>query len=158
MEINIEKLQEMDLDVDVKTPLKLYNPNGMDHKNKHRVKSIEFDDAFTRIDFIYKASTYYINGGWIQMDRDAYIQPKGSSEKYPLIQAIGIPIAPNKLHFRKQGQYHTYTLVFPALPPDTKSIDIIEKLAPGTYFNFYDVAYSQWITVPHAVDVERSNN
>jgi len=136
------------------------NGNGNEHPSNapNRTPNDHDHDGKKRIDFIYKASTYYINGGWIQMDRDAYIQPKGSSEKYPLIQAIGIPIAPNKLHFRKQGQYHTYTLVFPALPPDTKSIDIIEKLAPGTYFNFYDVAYSQWITVPHAADVERSNN
>jgi hypothetical protein len=41
---------------------------------------------------------------------------------------------------------------------DTKTIDIIEKEAAGTYFNFYGMDYSKWMKVPHPMDVERSNN
>lgn len=158
METTIEQLVEMDRNLKVDSPVRLYNPDGMDFRNALRVKSIEATTEYTRIDFIYKSSMIYDNGGWIQIERDSYIQPIGSSEKFKLIKAIGIPIAPLKHYFKRQGEYHPYTLIFPALPKNTKAIDIIEKLAPGTYFNFYNVDFSSWMTIPHAADLPRKNN
>ena len=158
MEVEILKINETELNKKESVYVKLYNPEGMDFTKSLRVKFIEVTDEYTRIDFIYRSSMIYENGGWIQMERDAYIQPKGSSTKYRLVKAIGIPIAPLKHYFKRQGEYHPYTLMFPAVPKDTKRIDIIEKLAPGTYFNFYNVDYSQWMTVPHAADLPRKNN
>ena len=38
------------------------------------------------------------------------------------------------------------------------TIDIIEKEAPGTYFNFYNIDFSTWMTIPHAGDQVMSNN
>jgi hypothetical protein len=84
--------------------------------------------------------------------------PIGSTTKYRLIRAIGIPIAPLKHYFKHQGEYYSYSLIFPALPTGTSKIDIIEKEAPGTYFNFYGIDYSKWITVPHPMDVSQSKN
>lgn len=158
METTIEQLVETDRNLKVDSPVRFYNPNGMDFRNELRVKSIEATSEYTRIDFIYKSSMIYDNGGWIQMERDAYIQPKGSTQKYRLIKAIGIPIAPLKHYFKRQGEFYPYTLIFPALPKDTKCIDIIEKLAPGSYFNFYNVDYSTWMILPHAADLPLKNN
>lgn len=158
MDTNIEKLIELDLNESKSGTIKLYNPNGMDFTKSLRIKCIEANEEYTRIDFIYQSSRIYENGGWIQMEADAYIQPKGSSTKYRLVRAIGIPISPIKHYFKRQGEFHPYTLIFPALPKDTKSIDIIEKLAPGTYFNFYNVDYSKWMTVPHAADLPIKSN
>jgi len=88
METETKKIIEIKKEKIKVRPLKLYNPNGMDFKQDHRMKSIEVTDEFTRIDFIYRSSMIYINGGWIQMERDAYIQPKGSTTKYRLVKAI----------------------------------------------------------------------
>jgi len=158
MEIEIEKLVETDLNIEIETPLKVYNPDGMDHRQSLRIKSIEATEEYTRIDFIYRSSEVYENGGWIQIDKDSYIQPKGSSRKYRLVKAIGIPLTPLKHYFKRQGEYYSYTLVFPAVPKTTQSIDIIEKLAPGFFFNFYNIAYSKWMSVPHAADIQRASN
>lgn len=158
METTIEQLVEMDRNLTVDSSVRHYNPDGMDFRNALRVKSIDATTEYTRIDFIYKSSMIYDNGGWIQIERDSYIQPIGSSEKFKLIKAISIPIAPLKHYFKRQGEYYPYTLIFPALPKDTKAIDIIEKLAPGTYFNFYNVDFSSWMTIPHAADLPRKNN
>lgn len=158
MEIKTKKFLEKYKHLKVSKPHKFYNPNGMDHNLKHRIKSIEATNEYTRIDFVFRASLIYDNGGWIQMEANAYIQPEGSKMKYRLIQAIGITISPMKHYFKKQGEYHTYTLIFPALPKNTEQIDIIEKLAPGSYFNFYNVDYARWMTIPHAMDVPRKNN
>ena len=158
MEVKIEKENEVVREAETTKKQKLYNPTGLDHKLDHRMKSIEFSDQFTRIDFIYRSSHQYKNGGWIQMESNAFISPAGSTMKYRLIRTIGIPIAPLKHYFKRKGEFHSYSLIFPALPAGTTKIDIIEKEAPGNYFNFYGIDYSKWITVPHPMDIERSKN
>jgi len=158
MDTKIKKIVEFDRIDSKSAPIKLYNPNGMDFTKSLRIKCIEATEEYTRIDFIYKSSMIYENGGWIQMERYAYISPVGSTSKFRLIRAIGIPITPLKHYFKRQGEYHPYTLIFPALPKDTKCIDIIEKEAPGTYFNFYNIDYSKWMTVPHAADLPIKTN
>ena len=79
METNIKKTVKKKPVVKVKKSLKRYNPEGMDHKNNHRIKCVEATEEYTRIDFIYKASMKWDNGGCIQMDKSAYIQATGSS-------------------------------------------------------------------------------
>lgn len=158
MEVKIEKMTEVFRETETKEAITLYNPEALDHTLSHRMKSIERTDEYTRIDFIYRSSELYENGGWIQMEGNAYISPVGSSIKYRLIKTIGIPLTPLKHYFKNKGEFHTYSLIFPALPSDTKKIDIIEKLAPGNYFNFYGIDYSKWITVPHPADIAQSNN
>lgn len=139
-------------------PVRLYNPDGLDFTKDHRINSIEATDTYTRIDFIYRSSMIYVNGGWIQIDAGCYIQPANSSKKFGLVKAIGIPIAPEKYYFNRRGEFHTYTLIFPALPKNTTQIDIIEKEASGTYFNFYGVDYSKWMTVAHPIELPTSKN
>lgn len=158
METDIKRIIEILRDKRSKDVAKRYNPEQLRPGQSLSVKSIESTEEYTRIDFHYKSSQHYVNGGWIQMDKGAYIQPVISSQKYTLVKAIGIPIAPMKHHFSKKGEHYSYTLLFPALPKGTKKINIIEKEAPGTYFNFYNVDYSKWMTVPHASDLPIANN
>lgn len=158
MDTKIKKIVELDLIETKSAPIKLYNPNGMDFTKSLRIKCIEATDEFTRIDFIYRSSMIYENGGWINMAPEGFIRPRGSSSKFRLLRAVGIPLAPLKHYFRRQGEFHPYTLIFPALPKDTKCIDIIEKEAPGSFFNFYNIDYSKWMTVPHAADLPIKKN
>ena len=158
MKVKIEKWVEIIRESEISKSIKLYNPAALDFKSDHRMKSIEFSDEYTRIEFIYRSSMLYINGGWIQMDPNAFIRSVGSSVKYRLIKTEGIPLAPSKHDFRSKGEYHTYTLIFPALPGNTKQIDIIEREENGTYFNFYNVDYSKWMKITHPMDIQKSNN
>jgi hypothetical protein len=104
------------------------------------IEKISLNDDFTRIDFVYIAPKQYINGGWIQMDSGCFIRPIGSEVRYKMVSAINIPITPAKYHFKSKGQVHHFALLFQALPKNVKQIDIIEKLAEGTFFNFFKVA------------------
>ena len=158
METKILKQIEVWLPVDAAKTVKLFNPEKLDIKKHLRVKSIEPSAEFTRIDFHYRSSYEYVNGGWIQIEKSTYIQPVGSKQRFGLIEAHGILIAPNKHYFKRQGEDYTYTLIFPALPKNTKKINIIEKEAPGTFFNFYDVDYSSWMRIPHPSDLPISKN
>lgn len=116
-------------------PISEYTPN--EHMG---IEKISLDDDFTRIDFVYIAPKKYINGGWIQMDSGCFIRPIGSEVRYKMVSAINIPLAPAKYLFKAKGQLHHFTLLFPALPKSVKHIDVIERLAEGTYFNFFKVA------------------
>jgi hypothetical protein len=129
-----ELLKEIEPNV-FKNPISQYTPN--EHMG---IEKISLDDEFTRIDFVYIAPKKYINGGWIQMDSGCFIRPIGSEIRYKMVQAINIPIAPAKYHFKSIGQVHHFSLIFPALPKNVKQIDVIEKLAEGTYFNFFRVS------------------
>ncbi len=139
MEIKIdEKTEEVTL-IDIETYV-FKNPVSEHAPEKNiGIESISFDDELTRIDFVYIADRGYGNGGWVQIERNSFIRPAGSDVKYSLIKAINIPYAPIKHFFKCRGQVLRYTLLFPALPKNTKEIDIIEKLAPGNYFNFFRV-------------------
>ena len=158
MKIENEKFIEESIGKIPKEPQKFYNPERQNPSKALRVTSIEATELFTRIDFHYQSSRMYINGGWIQIDGVAYIQLVNSSQIYGLVQTIGIPIAPLKHYFNRQGEDYAYSLIFPALPKNTKKINIIENDDAGSYFNFYGIDYSKWMTVPHAADLPISNN
>ena len=110
---------------------------------KLKIMRLEKEEEYTRIDFVYYPPKYYVNGGWVQMDSGCFIRPCGTSDRYTLVKAQNIPYAPNKHHFKSVNDILYYTLFFPGLPKGTESIDIIEKEAPGTYFNFYGVSMSK---------------
>jgi len=104
------------------------------------IKSIEEEETMLRIDFIYRASNRYINGGWVQISPYTYVCCSASSARYPMLKAENIPISPQKHYFRKQGEPLAYSLFFERPAPDTVCIDIIEGVGPGhNWFNFYGV-------------------
>ena len=138
--------------------VRLFNPSVYDRNTSAKIQTIDLNEEYTRIDFKYTSSQEYINGGWIKMERNSFIRDTLSKRTYPLLFALNIPIAPEKFHFRRKGQVHYYTLVFPALPKSTKAIDIIEKEAPGNYFNYYNIEYQRWITIePHDNYINHKN-
>ena len=120
----------------------VFHPMVKHQTNGHpEVLSIQNDENFTRIDFIYFAKSYYVNGGWIQINRDTYIHPIGSKERLTLVKAINIPTAPTKHYFKSTKDLLCYTLYFPPVPKETKTIDIIEGLGGNnSWFNFYGVS------------------
>ena len=90
MDTKIKKKRELDWKQDLDESFFGTNPDAFDHTKQLRVKSIELTDDYTRIDFIYRSSDYYENGGWIQMEPLSYISPVGSGRKYHLLKAINI--------------------------------------------------------------------
>ena len=72
---------------------------------------------------------------WVTMNEDAYISVKG--QKYTLIKADGITIAPDKTYYSYAGETKTFTLYFPAIPKDATSIDFIES--EGSDWRLYGI-------------------
>ena len=153
----MQNTEEKKLKQKTKT-LRLFNPSIYDRNSNAKIQTIDLNEEYTRIDFKYTSSQEYMNGGWIKMERNSFIRDTLSKRTYPLLFALNIPIAPEKFYFRRKGQSHSYTLVFPPLPKSTKAIDIIEKEAPGNYFNYYNIEYQRWINIePHDNYINHKN-
>lgn len=132
-----ETIQEMITEKEslvFENPIADYTPDS-----KLGIEKISLGDDYTQIDFVYISSKKYINGGWIQIESSSFIRPIGTNTRLRMLKAINIPIAPAKYYFKSSGQVHHFTLLFPAIPKNVKQIDIIEKLAEGTFFNFFRV-------------------
>ena len=94
----------------------------------------------TRLDFGYCAPFYYVKGGWITISPQTYLQLKGDTKQYALLDATGISQAPAKLNFESTKDYQFFSLFFEALPQTNLVFDMIEK-RDGTPndFNYYDI-------------------
>lgn len=106
------------------------------------VLRIELEENYTRIDFIcYARISQFRSFAWISICHDTFIRPVGIEQKLSLIKAVNIPCEPQKHFFKNEKDFLCYTLYFPPLPKDVKTIDIIEKeINGGNWFNFYGVS------------------
>lgn len=99
------------------------------------------DPEFTRVDFGYVATSYFVSGGWIRISADTYIVLKETGEKLKLTNAEHIPLAPEQHHFDSNKDWQFFSLYFPAIPQKELELDIIEvDENPDEHdFNFYNV-------------------
>jgi hypothetical protein len=66
----------------------------------------------------------------LTMDKHlAYLSGSGKFlDDLEMIQAVNIPVAPNKFHFADKGQVKRFTLIFPAIPKDWKEFCLVEMV------------------------------
>jgi len=108
--------------------------------NSLKVEKVELSYEYTRIDIIHYADPKYISGGWVHIRPETFIRPSGSSERLGLLNVINVPIARAKHYYRHVNDRIAFSLFFPALPKNVKTIDMIEKLNGGeNYFNIYGI-------------------
>jgi hypothetical protein len=95
---------------------------------------------FTKVDFGYTTTNKYINGGWIKMSPDTYIEDTVTQKRYKMLNASGITISPNKHNFQSNKDWQYYSLYFEPLPQKDCTINLIEK-EKGTLndFNYYNI-------------------
>lgn len=116
-------------------------PNvGEQYKKNPIILRIILSKTELRIDFGYAAFNLYHYGGWIRIAPDTFVQVKGSPKRYPLKQAIQIPVAPRQLDFESQKDWRVFSLIFEPIPIKDCTIDIIEVENPSPNdFNYYGV-------------------
>lgn len=101
---------------------------------------VVMDKEFTRIDFGYVATDYFVKGGWIRISPETYLRRDGDNKKYKLTHADNIPIAPEQYHFKSTKDWQYFSLYFSPLPQESAIIDLIEEDIPDENdFNYYDI-------------------
>jgi hypothetical protein len=114
----------------------------INEKNRHNPRILRFilSESFTRVDFGYAAPWIYIKGGWIKIAPHSYLKIKSSKEKFHLINAINIPISPNKHEFETKQDWTVFSLFFEPIPLKNCVVDLIEEDEPNENdFNFYGI-------------------
>jgi len=88
------------------------------------------EEGYTYLHCTCYTSPKYSSGWWICINESTYLINSGSNEKLKLLNAINIPLSPEKHYFKKLGDSLRFTLVFPALPKDWKNFNLIEIVTP----------------------------
>ena len=113
---------------------------GIQEKKNPEILRILLSERSVRVDFGYTAPWIYIRGGWIRIAPYTYLTVQGSNKKYKLLEAINIPVAPEKLDFESKEDWRVFTLLFEPIPIKNCVVDIIEEEKPRKNdFNFYNV-------------------
>lgn len=115
---------ETNINKGVNTSDKIYNYPSV---------SSRYDKSLTLISVVIKPNETVLTisckndlaGGWMNIDRNAYIVANGS--KYPLTRTEGIAYSPSYTYFSYQGESKIFKLHFQAIPQNTTSIDFVEN-------------------------------
>jgi ATP-dependent 26S proteasome regulatory subunit len=104
------------------------------------------DEEGVKIEFRY--INVYDSSGWVRINPETFIRPEGTAMQLKMIKAEDIAVAPEKDIMKSKDDILFFSLYFPPLPPNTKSIDIIEyEKDDETAFNFYSVSLTSNITM-----------
>lgn len=88
------------------------------------LRAINFDDSATKV-YLRWTNRQYV-GGWMNVDKKAYIEDVATGEKYTIRDVEGCRFAPDTTSVA-WGMSHDVTLIFPALPESVTQINICES-------------------------------
>lgn len=109
-------------------------------KKNPAVLRVILSKDFTQIDFGHVAPWIYTRGGWIRIAPYSYIQVVGMDKKYKLLDAVNIPISPDKHDYESTQDWQVFSLIFEPIPLKEYSINIIEEENPNERdFNYMNV-------------------
>jgi len=88
----------------------------------------EYEEAaFTYLHCTYTTSPKYDNGWWVNIHRECYLTSIVSKDELLMINAIGIPLSPDRHYLQRRGDSITFTLIFPAIPKNWILFDLEER-------------------------------
>ena len=119
----------------------VFNLNVLGHGESNPVLlRINLFPEVTKIDFGYITTDKYINGGWIKISPDTYIENVVTKEHFVMTKAIGITVAPALRNFESKKDWQYFSLFFPPLKQKDTLINIIEVLNGNKNdFNYYNI-------------------
>ena len=115
-------------------------PSYNSGKENAKLLRVTISNSCTKFDFGYSTMWFYINGGWVRIARDTFIQIKGKDEKLNLLRADNIPMAPTQHHFKSNKDWLYFSLYFPAIPLQDCTLDLIEMdTSSKDVFNYFNI-------------------
>ena len=119
----------------------VFNLNVLGHGESNPVLlRINLFPEVTKIDFGYITTDKYINGGWIKISPDTYIENVVTKERFVMTKAIGIKVAPALRNFESKKDWQYFSLFFPPIKQKDTLINIIEVLNGNKNdFNYYNI-------------------
>lgn len=95
----------------------------------------------TQLDFGYAALSIYVNGGWIRISPETYLQLGSNGKRYPLKGVKNIALAPEQVEFESRTDWCVFSLFFEPIPIADCVLHMIEAEKPDPNdFNYYNIA------------------
>lgn len=85
------------------------------------------ESSFTMLYCKYITSPKYTAGWWVNIWKTSYLVNSSTNESLALLNAINIPLAPEKHYLKKFGDSLDFVLVFPKIPAHWQVFNFIEK-------------------------------
>ena len=119
----------------------LFHFNMLGHGESNPILlRINLFPEFTKVDFGYITTDIYDNGGWIKIAPDTFIENVETKERYTMVNAVGITVAPALRNFESKKDWQYFSLYFPPMKQKDSTINIIEKIKGNKNdFNYYNV-------------------
>ena len=119
----------------------VFNLNVLGHGESNPILlRVNLFPEITKIDFGYITTDKYINGGWIKISPDTYIENVVTKERFVMTKAIGITVAPALRNFESKKDWQYFSLFFPPIKQKDALINIIEVLNGNKNdFNYYNI-------------------
>jgi hypothetical protein len=119
----------------------VFHLNILGHEESNPILlRINLFPEFTKVDFGYITTNKYINGGWIKIAPETFIEKIDTKERFAMINAFGITIAPAKRNFQSKKDWQYFSLYFQPLKQKDVNINIIEKIkGDKNDFNYYNI-------------------
>jgi len=96
---------------------------------------------YTKVDFGYTATDYYVKGGWVRIHDCISIDSKTDGKSYQFKAAENIPIYPAQHNFESKRDWMYFSLYFEPIPQQDCEFNIIESDPKNPDdFNFFDIA------------------
>jgi len=89
------------------------------------------EEGFTYLHCTYRTSPKYSGGWWVNINEASFLVDSINGEELKLLQALNIPIAPERHYLKKFGDSLQFTLIFPVIPKPWKTFDFIEMTRPA---------------------------
>lgn len=113
---------------------------GQQRKQNPEVLRVVLSSDYTRIDFGYAAPWIYVKGGWINIAPYTFLEVNSTRQRYKLINAVNIPLAPDRHDFESKEDWRVFSVYFEPIPLIDCTINIIEEENPSNNnFNYYDI-------------------
>lgn len=95
------------------------------------VRTSSEERGYTYLHCTFYTSPKYTWGWWVNIFLTSYLVDKLSTDRLELIDAINIPISPDKHYLKHKGDCLNFTLVFPHIPKNWIMFDFIEIVKYG---------------------------
>jgi hypothetical protein len=81
----------------------------------------------------YVSKKKYRNGGWVNILPTTYLINADTGERLTLVQAMDIPVSPDRHVFGRAGEWKSFTLLFPRIPAFWKRFHFVEVAGVGGF-------------------------
>lgn len=103
------------------------------------IKQTKEQEGYTILNCTYYTPPKYAMGCWVKIYPTSYIVDSITGERLKMMNAINIPLEPERYYLKKVGDFLNFILVFPKMPTHWSSFNFIEQSDDNNGFSLLGI-------------------